>query len=239
MAICVSEDEQATGKAVGICCPMQTIRNGIQLDKWPRPVEGESLRARHKLGIAQDVLHVVSVGRLCRQKGQDLLLKAWPQVKQNFPHARLTLVGEGADRKHLELMADSSVTFAGESRAVRDWYLSADLVVMPSRWEGLSLALLEALATERTVVAFNVEGMKDALSDGAGLLVAPESVTELGVQITTMLSDPNLRVAVAAKARRQVEEQFDIRKKASAVSSLYETLISAGSDFAMNARIES
>jgi len=239
VAICVSGDEQATGKAVGIRCPMQIIRNGIQLDKWPRPVEGESLHARQKLEIAHDVLHVVSVGRLCRQKGQDLLLKAWPQVMQRFPDARLTLVGEGADRKNLESVAEASVTFAGESRAVRDWYLSSDLVVMPSRWEGLSLALLEAMATERTVVAFEVEGMKDALSDGAGKLVTPESVTELAAQITTMLGDPVLRVAVAAKARGRVEEQFDIRKKASAVSSLYENLISARSDLSRNARIES
>jgi glycosyltransferase involved in cell wall biosynthesis len=61
-------------------------------------------------------------------------------------------------------------------------YTYADLIVMPSRWEGLSLALLEAMATERTVVAFNVVGMKDALSDGAGLLVSPESVSELATQ---------------------------------------------------------
>jgi glycosyltransferase involved in cell wall biosynthesis len=238
-AICVSEDEQSTGKAIGIRCPMQVIRNGIQLDKWPRPVVGESSQARSKLGIAHDALHIVSVGRLCRQKGQDILLTAWPQVRQRFPNARLTLVGEGSDRKSLERLADASVTFAGESKAVRDWYLSADLVVMPSRWEGLSLALLEAMATERTVVAFNVEGMKDALSDGVGLLVAPESVTELGAQIVTMLSDPDLRNAIAAKARGRVEGQFDIRKKGSAVLSLYEQVLSLRGAAAWNARLKS
>jgi glycosyltransferase involved in cell wall biosynthesis len=223
--VCVSDDELRTGSVARIKNPLHVIRNGIDLEEWPEPVANDAVLARRDLGLPPNVPIVVTVGRLCRQKGQDLLLQAWPEVVAQFPDARLILVGEGELRAELERVAPSSVHFVGASNAVRDWYLSADVIVMPSRWEGLSLALLEAMATRRAIVAFCVSGMADALSDGCGLLVHPECTSELAASLKQLLNNNEIRSEMAARARRRAEAQFDIRHRCSRIAQLYDELI--------------
>lgn len=222
--ICVSDDERRAAEAAGISNPMVVIRNGVNLEHWPRPLSEDRLAARRVLGLPDDVPIVVAVGRLCRQKGQDLLLQAWPSVIAQHPAAQLVLVGEGDMRASLESMGLPSVRFAGASREVRSWYLIADVVAMPSRWEGLSLALLEAMATERPVVAFNVSGMSDALTEDCGVLVRPESTDDLARALTDLLAAPDRRTALAAAARHRAETVFDIRQTCQRVAELYSQL---------------
>ena len=222
--ICVSDDEMRTAVAARISNPMHVIRNGVNLDHWSQPSTPDHLDARRMLGLPEDTRIVVSVGRLCRQKGQDLLLQAWPAVVAQHPNAQLVLVGDGDLRDSLQLLALRSVRFAGASREVRRWYLAADLVVMPSRWEGLSLALLEAMATERAVVAFDVSGMSDAVTKACGVLVRPESVDDLARALTELLSAPDHRNALAKAARQRAETVFDIRLTCERVAELYRKL---------------
>lgn len=229
--ICVSEEERQTGEALRIRTPMHVVPNGLQLSQWPAPEPNSRAAARRQLGLTaldEQTPIFVNVGRLCRQKGQDLLLQAWPQVRQSCPAARLFLVGDGADRSELQRLSDESVTFVGPSSAVRDWYLAADVVVMPSRWEGLSLALLEAMATERCVIAFDVEGMRDALSQNCGVLVTSGSIPDLAASMIQILNDPKRRRRLEGNARARVETQFDIHQKGTKVLSLYQSLVGCG-----------
>ncbi|WP_420713241.1 glycosyltransferase family 4 protein, partial [Streptomyces sp. Tu 6176] len=101
---------------------------------------------------------VVCVGRLCRQKGQDVLLRAWGPVAERVPGARLVLVGDGPDHDRLRDLAPPSVAFTGAVADPLPWYRAADVVVLPSRWEGMALAPLEAMACARPVVAADVGG---------------------------------------------------------------------------------
>lgn len=225
--ICVSDEEKSTAEGLRIRNSMYVVPNGLPLADWPAPNDEETVLARRSLLGEQHTQQspvVVSVGRLCRQKGQDLLLKAWRYVRIQHPTARLFLIGDGSDRAMLQPLADESVIFVGPSTSVRNWYLAADLIVMPSRWEGLSLALLEAMATQRCVVAFDVAGMKDALRNDAGILVPPESVESFASAICSQLDDVPGRLTLAANARRRVESQFDIRQKHQRVAAIYELI---------------
>ncbi|GGW36895.1 glycosyl transferase family 1 [Streptomyces lucensis JCM 4490] len=172
---------------------------------------------------------VLCVGRLCRQKGQDVLLRAWADVLDAVPDARLVLVGDGPDRAALRRSAHPSVRFAGAVGDVVPWYRAADLVVLPSRWEGMALAPLEALGCGRPVVVTDVDGARESLPTAlaARCLVPPEDPAALAGAVTALLSDPSLRTALAAQGHRHVLSTHDVRHTAEQVAAVYRELLGA------------
>ncbi|MYS76430.1 glycosyltransferase, partial [Streptomyces sp. SID5926] len=87
----------------------------------------------------------------------------WESVLARVPGARLVLVGDGPDRARLTARAPASVLFTGTVADAAPWYRAADLVVLPSRWEGMALAPLEAMACGRPVVVTDVDGAREGL----------------------------------------------------------------------------
>ena len=116
---------------------------------------------------------MLCVGELSVQKGQQDLLTDWPAVRVQVPEAQLILVGDGPDRQALERLAEGveGVMFAGARTDVPLWMAAADVVVVPSRWEGMALVPLEAMASARSVVATDVNGMMDSVPPDAGAVV--------------------------------------------------------------------
>ncbi|WP_342748799.1 glycosyltransferase family 4 protein [Streptomyces phaeoluteigriseus] len=161
------------------------------LPPGPRRHRARRAAAGHRPGRAL----VVCVGRLCRQKGQDVLLAAWDAVAARVPGARLALVGDGPDHDALRSRAPESVLLAGAVADAVPWYQAADLVVLPSRWEGMALAPLEALACGRPVVVTDVDGARESLPPTLAprCLVAPEDAAALARTVTELLLDPLLR----------------------------------------------
>ena len=102
--MCVSEAEREIGLRMKIAARYRVVPNGVDLSLWAMAYPEEKRSARRKLGIPDDPL-VVNVGRLCPQKGQDLLLDAWPSVLAVVPHAQLVLVGDGPDEPALRRRA--------------------------------------------------------------------------------------------------------------------------------------
>ncbi|MCS0604979.1 glycosyltransferase [Streptomyces sp. LP11] len=150
--LCVSEAERGTGERAGIRAAYRVVPNGIDTARFTPAGPGGGGSP-----------HVVCVGRLCRQKGQDVLLRAWDTVRAAHPGARLTLVGDGPAHEVLRRSAHPSVHFAGAVTDVLPWYRAADLVVLPSRWEGMALVPLEAQACGRPVVLTDVDGARESL----------------------------------------------------------------------------
>jgi glycosyltransferase involved in cell wall biosynthesis len=148
---------------------------------------------------------VVCVGRLSRQKGQDLLLAAWPAVAAEVPDARLALVGGGPDEGDLRAVAPAGVSFVGVSAEVPSWLAAADVIALPSRWEGMSLSMLEAMAAGRSIVSADVPGAREALGAGAGV-VPVEDVRALSQALLRRLTDASLRENEERTARRIAEE---------------------------------
>jgi glycosyltransferase involved in cell wall biosynthesis len=130
----------------------------------------------------------VSVGRLTWQKGHDVLLKAWPAVRGEAPDATLAIVGDGPERGSLASSLPPGVTLAGDVANARDWVSAADVVVLPSRWEGMSLAMLEAMAASRAVVITAVAGSEVVAKAEAGAVVPVGNDRELAAAVARRLT---------------------------------------------------
>ena len=149
---------------------------------------------------------VLAVGRLHEQKGFDLLLQAWQPIEKYYPEWQLRIVGEGPKRAELETQVREltlrHAIIAGRTENVADEYSSASLFVLSSRYEGLPLALIEAMWCGTPCVAFNCpQGPAELLADGRGWLVENGNVEKLTQQIIYAISHPEEAAARAQKAQ--------------------------------------
>jgi glycosyltransferase involved in cell wall biosynthesis len=164
--------------------------------------------------------HAVYVGRLAREKGLSSLVEAWPLVLQSHPTARLSLVGSGPEQPALESQARSlglsvgpglSVEFSGILADVTAALRCADLFVLPSREEGMSIALLEAMAVGIPLVATSIPGNRRLVSDFKhGRLAPPEDPAAMARVIIDQWQDFDRAFQMSRAARRRVETEFSI-----------------------------
>ncbi|MEU4804220.1 glycosyltransferase [Actinosynnema sp. NPDC023587] len=219
--VCVSDDELAAGRARGIGTAAEVVCNGVDTTAFrPR----SRVAARVRLGLP-DVPTAVCVGRLAPLKGQDQLLRAWPAVLERVPDAQLVLVGDGPMRARWEAAGDlGSVRWWGHDTAVADFYTASDVVVLPSRAEGMALVPLEAMASGRTVVAFDVGGVRQSVG-GAGAVVPAGDVPALAEAVAVRLADPVLAAEEGLTGRRRAEVLFDSVRVGDQVATLVEKLV--------------
>ncbi|MFD4635222.1 glycosyltransferase [Streptomyces sp. NPDC058284] len=217
--VCVSEAEWVTGRRAGVAGSYSVVPNGVDTDRFTPTAPGRAPDVSVPL--------VVCVGRLCRQKGQDVLLRAWPAVAAQVPHARLVLVGDGPDGERLRAQAGPRVAFAGEAADAAPWYRAADVVVLPSRWEGMALAPLEAMACARPVVVTDVDGARESLppSHRGHALVPPEDPEALSRALLALLRDGELRDSLGRRGRRHVLDHHDARHTTAAIDAVYGELL--------------
>jgi len=189
-----------------------TIPNAINIARIETPISRQE--ARQRLGIPDHVLAIGCVGRLEEQKGHRFLVEALAILK-DIP-LRVFFVGDGRLRKTLEQQAASlgvaqSTTFLGTRQDVPEILKALDLYVMPSLWEGLSLAMLEAMAAALPVVISDVGGVSQAVGkDEYGIRVPPGNAVELARAIRSLSGDSQRRVALGARARQRVLENFSL-----------------------------
>jgi glycosyltransferase involved in cell wall biosynthesis len=178
---------------------------------------------------------VVFVGRLHPQKGLDVLLPAFKQVICSRPDLgwRLWLLGDGPLRTELEMMTKQlgiaqKVKFWGRVNDVSAYLAQADMFVLPSRAEGMSNALLEAMAYGLPCVATRISGNVGLIQHGeTGLLVTPESETNLAEALIRLADDEILRQKVGRLARQTIESECSIDSIAKRYVELYNTLLQA------------
>jgi glycosyltransferase involved in cell wall biosynthesis len=171
-------------------------------------------RLRDELGVGNGTL-TICVGRLAPEKGHAVLFRAWRQVIESLPDAKLAVVGHGSQETALkalrsELGLDRHVHFLGFRDDVPRLYASSDLAVLsPIAGESFGIALLEAFATGRCCVATDVGGVKDLVIEGqTGMLVPPNDETALAKALVKVLWDPGLRSRMGAAGRARVLERF-------------------------------
>jgi glycosyltransferase involved in cell wall biosynthesis len=205
------------------------IHNGIDV----RRVESKLTReqARVRLGIGENELAFGCVGRLEQQKGHRFLLEACAALKKDAdlgPRLRLLLVGDGRLRGDLETQAKalglaSSVSFLGTRQDVPDILRALDVYAMPSLWEGLSIAMLEAMAAALPMVISDVSGAAQALGDNEhGIRVPPGDAAALADALRSLAREPGRRRALAMSARQRVQERFSIDAMMSQLASIYD-----------------
>ena len=224
VVVCVSDAERQHGVEHGISADWRVVPNGVDLDAFSEASPEERARARERLELPALAPVAVCVGRLSHQKGQDVLLEAWPSVADRVEGAHLALVGSGPEEEQLRSRAPKGVQFAGERKDVQDWLAAADVVVVPSRWEGMSLGLLEALARGRSVVATDVAGSAEAIGEDAGAVLPVDDAPALADAIAARLQNSELAAAEGHAARARAERDYDLTRSTAAIAELYAEL---------------
>lgn len=213
-----------------------SIPNGVSIsEKASFDIEAKQ-SARKRLNFMWPQL-VVFTGRLSAEKNLSVLVDAWPKILQDHPDAHLVLVGDGGTFRNVEpqlcrqvqaMGLQAHVLFAGRVADVQDYLLAADVFVLPSSTEGMSNALLEAMAAGCAIVASRVPGNAALIQNGyEGLLVEPGNVPELASAIHQLLGFPEHATQLAKGAREAAQERFAIHKVSSEYIRLYTTLVSA------------
>ncbi len=208
-------------------CPLEKITvipNGITLE-----------RVAGCAGAAAETRppgpRIGTIGRLVDYKGPADLLAAVPVVLGRFPEASFVLVGDGPLRPALESLArrlgiERSVHLMGELAEGTDVLSALDVVVVPSRRDGMSNSLLEAMAAGRPVVATDVGGNAELLGD-AGLLVPPRNPACLAEAIVTVLEDSERARGLGEEARRRARLGFSAAAMMRRLEALYRDLLTA------------
>lgn len=201
------------------------ICNSVDVRRYRRPVDRDAVRRGLALPDGARVMAVVATFK--RQKGHRFLLEAAAPVVERLPDLHILLIGDGELRGELEAQAraaglEAHVHFLGSRQDVPDLLAASDCFVLPSLWEGLSMALVEAMASGLPVIATAVSGTNQVMIAGeTGLLVPPGDAARLGDAMLRLLSDPGRASEMGAAARRQVESYFSARKQAEDHIALY------------------
>jgi starch synthase (maltosyl-transferring) len=168
------------------------------------------------IGIPAGSPVLITIGRLDVQKGIDVLLAAVPEIIAQVPSAHFLIVGDGPIRSALEQQARSLgiapyLHWTGLRNDVPELLAAATALVLPSRWEGMPNVVLEALAAGRPVVATDVEGVRDLVSDGInGWVIPPHQPPSLAERVVRLLSDPEAIPRMGAESQALYCDRFTI-----------------------------
>jgi len=207
----------------------EVIRDGIRLEPFRHPaVDRASWRARH--GYRDDDLLVVSVARVEDVKNPLGLIEAFGKLADANPRARLLLVGDGSVRPRVEeriaaLGLSGKARLLGFRSDVPEILHACDVLVLNSRYEGLGLAVMEAMAAGLPVVATQVGGIPELVQPGVtGRLVAPADSAGLATALADLLADPDLRKRMGEAARRRADS-FSIGEMTRRYEATYRRLL--------------
>ena len=194
----------------------EVVHNSVDVDLFrPDGLRRES--ARKAWGVAPETVVIGSVGRLTRQKGFPYLIEAAAQVCAAHPDVQFRIFGEGEERPRLEehvrrLGLRGRVILEGARPNLHELLPGLDLYVMPSLWEGMSLAIAEAMATRLPIIGTAVPGTTDLLAEGAGLLVPPADPKALAEAIAGLHDDAPARQRLAETAYARAHQLFSLRR---------------------------
>ncbi|MFG1801263.1 glycosyltransferase family 4 protein [Micromonospora carbonacea] len=211
---------------------LHRLAPGVDVDTYHPEVDGGPVRAR--LGLADRPV-VVCVSRLVPRKGQDMLIRALPEIRRRVPDAALLVVGGGPYRGDLEKLArqagvERDVVFTGSvpTAELPAHYAAGDVYAMPCRTrnrgldvEGLGIVYLEASATGLPVVAGDSGGAPDAVREGeTGYVVPGRDVALLADRVATLLADRDLARQLGAAGRAWVEREWRWETQAARLAAL-------------------
>jgi glycosyltransferase involved in cell wall biosynthesis len=191
----------------------------------------EHARAREHWGVGEAQRLLGCVGYLLPEKGQELLIRAWPAVQQQAPSCRLLLAGEGPSRPKLEglsreLGVAESVRFAGLVENVREVYAALDFFLFPSLAEPLGSSMLAAMSHGLATVAQARGAVPEVITHAEnGLLVEGPNPDQFGSAILRLLRKPERARRLGAAARRTIEEKFSAASMVEETLRVYEEII--------------
>jgi glycosyltransferase involved in cell wall biosynthesis len=205
------------------------VYNGVDEERFCPLQSPTSIRA--EFGMSEEAAVVGTVSSLTPHKGHEYLIQAASLVLDTLPSAKFIIVGDGPLRKRLEDQAKNlnihpAVIFTGIRKDIPEMLSLMDVFVLPSHTrEGLGIAIIEAMAAERPVVATDIGGIPEAVNDGeTGLLVPPGDQEALSEAIIDLLQNTKKAKEMGEKGRNRVKEKFTTKKMLSEIEHVYGSL---------------
>jgi starch synthase (maltosyl-transferring) len=229
-SVCVSEGVRQFSRTVGRLSGdrLVVIRNGVD----PTLLDCAEPASRASLGVPPDAFLTLFVGRLNPQKGLPHLLAAAKRVMRTVPNWHLALAGDGPDRERLvtDVSADpdlaAHIHWLGRRDDVPSLLKAADVLVLPSLWEGMPNVVLEAMAARRAVVATAVEGTHELVVNGeTGWLVPPADPSALAAALIDSAAHPDRTRQFGAAGRSRVEAEFTVARMVGAYERLWARIL--------------
>jgi len=202
-----------------------TVYNGLDLAAWSAP---SCVSKPHDRAL------ITTAGHIRRVKGHDIFIKAAASVVQDFPQAQFSIAGDVLEPEYFaelqslvaELRLNGSFHFAGGISNLRDHLAAANIFVLPSRSEGFSNAIVEAMAVSLPVIATNVGGNAEAVKHGiTGFIVPPEDPQSLAGAIKRLLADPTTAVEMGIAGRNLTAQQFTLQAMMKRTTETYRRLL--------------
>jgi len=204
---------------------VETIYNGLDLDNWGASSQSSSSRDR---------LLITTIGNIRHVKGHDLFIKAAAAVVPRFPDVHFSIAGGVLEPAYFEelqtlvryLNIEDRFHFTGAITDLQQHLSAASIFVLPSRSEGFSNAIVEAMAASLPVIATNVGGNAEAVQNGVtGIVVPPEDPNALAAAITRLLADPAMAKAMGIAGKQRVAEKFTTEVMMQQTTATYRKLL--------------
>lgn len=208
---------------------IRVISNGINLDEFDKEAEKENLLLDDLKKQGKYIIG--SVGNLHKRKDHLTLLRAMAEVIVKFPNAHLVIIGEGLERPILENFLrenqlEGNVSLIGFQSSVPPLFKDFDLYVHSSRAEPFGIAILEALAAQKAVIATEVDGVVDIIENGSnGFLVPPQNPQAMASLIIRAIENPQKVCEMGQRGRKAVVENFRIENTVREYQNLYEEIV--------------
>lgn len=235
--VCVSRDLREECLKIGVDSSRAWyVPNAIDTDDYQRMESVES--AKHRFGVPSQRLIIGAVGRLSREKGYDLLIRAMRKIHDEKLDVELWIVGEGDERERLmrlsvETGLSERIKILGYRKDVLALYHAMDVFVSSSIREGLPNVLLEAMAMKVPVLCTRVAGIPDLIQNGEnGLIVDAGSVDALFSGMRRLLGDAALRQHLAESGRETVERSYSFYQRMERIRTIYNQALHGLSDAA-------
>ena len=206
--------------------PVRVVLNGVDVDRFDD--EGFSgLDVRQKLEIPEGAPVAGTVAVFTDQKRIEWWLEAARRIRDRHAEARFIIVGDGPRKDFLHAEAErkgvaGAVHFVGLQEDVRPYLAAMDVYMMSSEYEGFGVALIEAMAFRRPIVALGVGGIPGIVADGeSGTLVPPRDVAALAGAASDLFDDPERRRRMGERGRQAVRERFSMRRMMKELEAIY------------------
>lgn len=211
---------------------VRTIYSGLDLMRLgDKDCDREAIC--RKLGLSHDVVLLGTVANLFPRKGYDVMLRALPAILKAEPSTHYVIIGTGEKEYERTLHAlceelgiSRCVHFLGFQDPVRLFLDALDLYVHPARMEGFGIAIVEAMAAGKAVVATNTGGIPEVVEHGrTGLLIAPDNPEALSAAVVSLLRDNIRREEMGERGAKLVRERFDLKASTAAIEQVYHHLL--------------
>lgn len=221
-----NEVKESIGKHAPASVPVRVVLNGVNGNHFSREALNGNT-ARDELNIPQGVPVIGTVASFRVQKQLDLWLKIASMIRNEIPSVKFLLVGDGPVRDSLhkqvrELNLGDAVYFPGLQKDVRPYLATMDIYLMTSRFEGLPVALLEAMAMERPVVSTPVGGIPEVIEEGRnGYLIPDTDLDRFRKKLSELLNDDKGRLEMGKHARETVMKNFGMERMQKELEEIY------------------